>query len=360
MSGRFKHVPLLLIVASCLLSLVWSSTCAIAQEPVEESRIDVYEKSLPTVVKIFGSGGLARLEGYGSGILISKEGHILTVWSHLLDRGVVTVVLNDGRRFEAKRLGAEPSLDLAILKIEAEDLPFVDLTKAKLPAIGTRVIGLSNMFKVANGDEPVSAIHGVVAAVTPLQARRGSFDFSYQGAAIIVDAITNNPGAAGGLLVTTDGTPIGMIGKELKDKRINVWINYAIPLNELAGAAEEIITGKFKPADYGKKNPDDESVTLRNYVPSDLGIILVPDVVRRTPCYVDHLRKESFAAGFDLKPDDLILFVNQQLVQSQQELKDLFGAMNAGDPVELTVRRGNRLHVVKFNMPLKNRQDEMP
>ncbi len=338
-----------LVLAGLLVAVM----CGQIVHAQSQSATDVIEKTLPVVVKIFGSGGLARLEGYGSGILISSEGHILTVWSHVLDRGEVTVVLDDGRRFEAKRLGVAPSLDLAVLKIDADSLPFVDLSKAVVPPVGTRVMGFSNIFKVANGDEPVSVLHGVVAAVAPLQARRGSFAFAYQGSAIIVDAITNNPGGAGGLLVSSQGVPLGMIGKELKDQRINVWINYAIPLSELADAAEQIITGKFKAADYGKKDLENEPVVMRNYVPADLGIVLVPDVVMRTPCFVDHLRDESFAIDLDLKPDDLILFVNQQLVQSQKELKDLFGGMNAGDPVELTIRRGNRLHVVKFHMPLK-------
>ncbi len=334
-----------------MVSLLMLPQSGIGQVPPDlETTI---KASLPCVVKIFGSGGLANLEGYGSGIIISSNGYIMTVWNHILDRGVVTVVLDDGRRFDATRVGVEPSLDLAILKIEAEGLSFIDPKQATMPPIGMRVLGFSNMFKVAGGNEPVSVIHGVVAAVAPLQARRGSFEFPYQGDAIIVDAITNNPGAAGGLLMSVDGVPLGMIGKELKDRRINVWINYALPLTELAQTAEEIITGKFKPADYAKKTLDDEPVELARYTPLDLGLVMVPDVVYRTPCFIDHVRTESLGAKLELQPDDLILFLNDELVQSQQELREMLGRMNPGDPVRMTIRRGGRLKSVSFSMPLK-------
>ena len=75
------------------------------------------------VVKIYGAGGLKGLEAYQSGFLVSPEGHIATAWSYVLDVEPV-VLLDDGRRFESKIVGFEPSLELAVLKIEATDTPF--------------------------------------------------------------------------------------------------------------------------------------------------------------------------------------------------------------------------------------------
>ena len=166
--SRFGCVTVSLVVAA--LSLV-AQTPARADDP--QPAIDVASRK---VVKIFGAGGFRGLHAYCTGFLVSGTGHIVTVWSHVLDEQTVTVVLHDGRKFEGKLLGAEPQLDLAVIKIEAEDLPHFDLEQSVLASPGTRVLAFSNMFKIATGDEPVTVMHGVVAARTRLSARRGVFN----------------------------------------------------------------------------------------------------------------------------------------------------------------------------------------
>ncbi len=102
------------------------------------------ETTLAKVVKIYGSGGVHNLEGYGTGLLVSPSGHIVTVWSHLLDSGDVSVVLNDGRRFSAKFLKGDTVRDLAVLKIEGEnlELPYFDLRAIADADPGTRRAGV--------------------------------------------------------------------------------------------------------------------------------------------------------------------------------------------------------------------------
>jgi serine protease Do len=173
------------------------------------------------------------LEAYQSGFLISAEGHVLTAFSYVLDSDTVTVTLDDGRKFDATLLGAEPRLDVAVLKIDSTELPFFDLKQA-----ATGVLAFSNLFSVAVGDEPVSVLHGIVSAVTSLDARRGVFETPYQGPVYVLDAMTNNPGAAGGALTNMQGQLLGMLGKELRNSRTNTWLNYAVPANELVEAVE--------------------------------------------------------------------------------------------------------------------------
>ena len=111
------------LVAVLLAVSAWSGQSCLAVPPVAStSPSDVLESTLAKVVKIYGSGGLHNLEGYGTGLLVSPSGHIVTVWSHLLDSGDVSVVLNDGRRFSAKFLKGDTVRDLAVLKIEGENL----------------------------------------------------------------------------------------------------------------------------------------------------------------------------------------------------------------------------------------------
>lgn len=314
---------------------------------------------LPRMVKIFGAGGLQGLAAYGSGFLVSKDGHIVTVWSHVLDADEVIVVLNDGRRYTATVLGAEPQLELAVLKIENNDeelgLPFFDLSSGIGSASeGTRVLGFSNMFKVATGDEAVSVLHGVVAAKTKLKTRRGTFEIPYDGAVYVVDAITNNSGAAGGLLATREGKLLGMIGREVRNSETNTWLNYSIPITELTTSISEIISGEFR----SQRNPIDEPVAELRYSPIDFGIVMVPDVLFRTPAYINAVVAESIADQSKLQPDDLVLFVNDDLVQSVKELAAAFGRLEAGDPLRLVVRRDDQLLTFEMRVPRKEKPEE--
>ena len=110
---RYLLKPLL--IATMLLSGLVSSTqaddLALASNTVQSK-----------MVKIYGAGGLKGLEAYQSGFLISGDGHILTVWSYVLDTDYITIVLDDGRKFEGKIIGADPRLEMAILKIDRKSV----------------------------------------------------------------------------------------------------------------------------------------------------------------------------------------------------------------------------------------------
>ncbi|MFN0055739.1 MAG: S1C family serine protease [Planctomycetales bacterium] len=302
------------------------------------------------VVKIFGAGGIRGLYAYSTGFLVSPRGHLVTVWSHVLDDQAVTVVLHDGRRLEGKILGAEPQLDLAVLKIEGEDFPYFNLDDAVSAQVGSRVLAFSNMFKVAAGDEPVSVLHGVIAARTKLSARKGAFETPYTGPVYVVDAITNNPGSGGGVLTTRDGSLVGMIGKELRNSQTNTWINYAVPIQELKGVIGDIIEGKF----VARHETSEGSASPRRYAPVDFGIILVPDVLYRTPAFVDGVLQGSSAEKAGILPNDLVLFVNDELVQSCRMLNDELGRLEAGDTLKLVLRRGNVL--VPVELPVEKKE----
>jgi len=166
------------------------------------------------VVKIYGAGGFRQMEAYQSGVLVSAEGHVLTVLSYVLDTDDLTVVLDNGRRLQAEVIGSDPVSELAILKlpIEGERLPHFDLQHSPAVKPGARVLALSNLFGIATGNEPVSAMQGVVSAVAPLEARRGAFHSNYRGTVYVLDVYSNNPGAAGGALVDWQGRLVGLSG----------------------------------------------------------------------------------------------------------------------------------------------------
>lgn len=347
---RVRKFALVAALVAATTGMIPGSVCGAGSR----SSSQTIDYVLPRMVKIFGAGGLQGLAAFGSGFLVSKEGHIVTVWSHVLDANEVIVVLNDGRRFTATVLGAEPQLELAVLKIEALDqelnLPHFDLSSGIGSASeGTRILGFSNMFKVATGDEAVSVLHGVVAAKTKLKTRRGTFEIPYDGAVYVVDAITNNSGAAGGLLATREGKLLGMIGREVRNAETNTWLNYSIPISELTTAIEEIISGSFR----SQRQPLDEPVAELRYSPIDFGIVMIPDVLFRTPAYVNTLVEGAPAEEVKLQPDDLVLFVNDDLIQSVKELTAAFGRLEAGDVLRLVVRREDQLLTFEMKVPRK-------
>ena len=299
------------------------------------------------VVKVYGSGGLQGLEAYQSGILISPDGHILTVWSYVLDsEEFLNIVLDDGQRFPAKLVNHDPRLEIAVLKIEAQDLPYFDLNQPVSLEVGQSVLAFSNLFGVATGAEPVSVLHGRLSAHAKLTARRGAFESVYKGPVYVVDAMTNNPGAAGGALTDVHGRFVGVLGKELRNAVTNVWLNYAIPVEEMRGSVADILAGKNPPRtkDPTAQKPDQpHSVEL-------LGILLVPDLLSKTPPFIDQIQPDSAAERAGMKSDDLILFVGEQVSDSIESLREELSFIDRLDPVRLTVQRDEELIDIELRL----------
>jgi serine protease Do len=304
----------------------------------------------PKIVKIYGAGGYRGLEAYQSGFLISGEGHILTVWSYVLDTDYITATLNDGSRYDAKLLAADPRLELAVLKIEARDLPHFDLHAAADGPAGSRVLAFSNLFGVATGDEPASVQHGVISVRTRLDARRGAYETPYKGPIYVLDAMTNNPGAAGGALTDVRGRLLGMLGKELRSSVSNTWLNYALPIEEMTKTVDSILAGK-----YVKRSADEREIKPQHaWSAQRLGLVLVPDVLERTPPYIDEVRAGSAAEAAGLRPDDLVIFIGDRLVASCKAVTSELERTDRADPVKLTVSRENDL--VEITLPAEARE----
>jgi serine protease Do len=331
------------------LALMSFLVMAVQRVPAEEIQ-QVIESVQQRMVKLYGAGGLKNLAGYGTGFLVSPDGHIVTTWSHLLDADSVAVVLADGRRFFGRIIGTDSKKDLAVLKIEAADLPYFDLNQAASAGPGTLVLAFSNMFKVAVGDEPVSVLHGMISARTDLSARRGRYQIPYSGPVYVLDAVTNNPGAAGGVLTTCDGKLLALLGREVRSDESNTWLNYAVPISELRQSVEDIIAGKFV-----RNDPLTAASASRGpgFKPIEFGLVLVPDVVYRTPAYIETVVEKSDAAKKGLKPDDLIIFANGELVPSIRSFETVLNNLASGDDLQLVVRRGTELVSVTFRVPRK-------
>jgi serine protease Do len=312
----------------------------------------------PKVVKIYGAGGIRGLEHYQSGILISGKGHVLTVSSYVLDSDEVTVVLDDGRHFTAQQVAADPLTEIAVLKFDpgTDEVPHFDLSAAATADSGARVLAFSNLFGIAAGEEPVSVLHGVVSAVAPLEARRGSFTTNFHGNVYVVDASANNPGAAGGALTDSQGRLLGMLGKELRSSLTDTWLNYALPVAAFAPTVEDILAGRFTPAELKEVDRPANPLSL-----AALGIVLVPDVVTRTPPYIDRVVANSPAAAAGLRPDDLLVMIDSQVASSCRQAMHSIERLERDATVRIGVLRGEQFLEVTLKIkPAESPAKETP
>jgi serine protease Do len=351
-----------LLTSARLLAVALLIVAATPTARAEDSFSPVAAKVNKKLAKLFGSGGFRGLAHYGTGVVVSSDGYVLTVYSHLLDTQDLRVHLWDGTRYHAKVVAIEPELDIALIKLDAgkdkvelsEDQYFDVPTAAKSPLVepGTGVLAFSNQFEIATRGEPLSVQRGVISAYTVLHGRIGIYEASYTGDVYVIDAITNNPGAAGGALTTRKGQLLGLIGKELRNELTNTWINYAVPI----GATREVVQkdgkkvtvsilelvekkDKYKPADTDPKAQGGGGYT---------GIVLVPNVVELTPPYVEEVEPNSPAAKAGLKPDDLIVYVDGLPVASIQKFLDVLKRYRPKTEIKLEVRRGDKLSTVSL------------
>ncbi|MFK7769271.1 MAG: S1C family serine protease [Mariniblastus sp.] len=325
------------------------ATVIIMAQPITaltaQSFTSTVAQTQPKMVKIVGSGGFEGLEPYQSGFLISKDGLVLTVWSYVLDSDVVKVTLNDGQKFDATLVGYDPRIEIAILKVNADDLTSFNLDEAIESTPGNRILAFSNLYGVATGNEPTSVQHGIVSAKTKLSARRGAFDSTYQGDVYVLDAVTNNPGAAGGAITDRRGRLIGLIGKELRNSKTNSWLNFAVPISQLTTSIEKIRSGEMVVRTKDQRRKPTEPITM------DLaGIVLVLDIVSRTPPYIDRVVADSVAAKAGLLADDLIIEVNGQMTPSRKELEERLSYIDRDSDLNLTIQRGKEFKSIEIRL----------
>ena len=347
--SELSRVPLLL--AFIFSFALCSGRCPAAPDTLK-STTDVVNAQEQVIVKLFGAGA-GSLDSYGTGTLVSPDGHVITVWNHLVSTGFLTAVTSDGRKFAADVVGTSAEHDLALLKLKSEpgdSFSCIDLSKAIDLAPGTPVLAFSNMFHVATGNEPVSLVHGVIAAKIPLEATQGRWKFPLKSPVWLVDAITNNSGAAGGLLTDSQGAPVGLIGREIRHAASRTWVNYAVPLTTLKPVIETLLAGKklespAKDASAAVAMISDQELT------SKFGLTMLPNVVERTPAWIDSVVKDSIAAKSGLRRGDLIVLVDDAVITSVTDFQQQLATFRSGDRVSLTINREQQLLPVELQIP---------
>jgi serine protease Do len=325
----------------------------------DESFAKVAEEVNKKLVKLFGSGGFKGLASYGTGVVISKTGRILTINSHILDTRDLRIHMADGTRYHGKVIAREPELDIALVQIDKPGLELDDYfdveaaAKKPIQEPGTGILAFSNQFQIATRDEPMSVQQGVIASHSRLYGRIGVFEATYRGNVYVIDAITNNPGAGGGAITTRKAELLGLIGRELRNELTNTWINYAIPLNasiEVTNKDGKKVTATIMDVvRLGEKYKQLPTIkTEKNLVYH--GIVLVPNVVERTPAYVEDVIPGSPADAAKLKPDDQVVYVDGLPVPDINTFNQILASYAPNSEVKLEIQRGDKLLTVPIKL----------
>lgn len=290
-------------------------------------------------VKIYGAG-IGRSPGYATGLIVSPRGEILTTQGVFLGGENLRVTLADGSTHAAQVVRRSQRLLVALLKIEAITQEYFEMGEQPAAKKGDWVLGVSNAFKVADGAEPLSVNIGVLSLRTQLDARRGYQDFPYDGDVYLIDAITSNPGAAGGAVVNADGKLVGMIGRVIESRATNTRLNYAIPADLLKAFVE----GKEEPPAIAAIDPMPPPGAK-----AELGIRLFVLGGRNSPAYIDRVIPGSPAAQAGLKADDLVVSIDGQVVRDGGDYRRIVQTLRPGREVTLEVKRKNDLLSVKIS-----------
>ncbi len=345
-----RHAPGL----GCLLVLILAAPSGVRGGGFDRA----IDAAVPRVVKLYGLG-VGSQAGYGTGVLISPDGLVLTVRSLLIDARRVRAVTSEGAHYDAQVVHRDDARQLALLRLQPPHqggetaeatvpvgpLPFFDLACGAAPADqtdlkpGDWVLAAGNPFKVADGAEPASVVHGVFSARTRLDARRQVKEFPYRGDVLVIDAITSNPGAPGSAVVNIDGRFVGMIGREVISNLTHTHFNYAVPRDVLCEFLAEA-SGSTPRDRLAAADPKEAAV--------DPGIRLTRTGYRDIPPMVDRVRRGSAAELAGVRADDLILSLNGRNVANPEEYDDRLRSVAPGEGIDLVIRRGRNVVTIRL------------
>jgi len=268
-----------------------------------------------------------KVSGVGSGFLISSNGYIITNYHVVKNAIKVLIITIDKKEYTAKKIGTDPKTDLALLKIDANDLPYVILGDSSKVEIGEWVLAIGNPFY-----QDLSVTAGIISA-TGRQLGASEYENFIQTDAAI------NRGNSGGPLINMEGKVIGINSVIIGPAGGNVGIGFAIPSN----MARKVV-----------KDLKKEGRVIRGYLGvriSEISEKYAKDLdLPHGGVLIHKVEENSPASKAGLKRYDLIVAINGEKVKSMQQLRTKIANLSPGEVVELTINRNNKLKKVKIKI----------
>lgn len=282
-----------------------------------------------------------KQEGMGSGVIIDKEGYVLTNEHVVTAAEEITVKLPDGREFKAEVKGADPLNDVAILKISAENLPVAELGSSDNLKIGQIVLAIGNPFGVYLQTSEPTITMGVISALhRHLPQTRNNQRF--YGDLIQTDAAIN-PGNSGGPLVDLNGKVIGINAAIFSSTGGYQGIGFAIPIDTAKSVMGKLSEGKKILYGWLGVNIQDITDDLKEYFKlADKNGVLIAKVLPDSPAEKSGLKEGDVIKTLDGKEikDARELFMNVGNAEVGKEVK--VDIIREGQPIIVTVKIGER------------------
>ena len=258
--------------------------------------------------------------GLGSGVIVSADGYILTN-NHVVESAdEITVILNDGRRTQAKLVGTDPDTDLAVMKIKLDKLPVMVMSSTEQLQVGDIVLAIGNPFGVGQ-----TVTSGIVSALGRNQLGINTFENFIQTDAAI------NPGNSGGALVDVQGNLLGINTAIYSRSGGSMGIGFAIPVNTARQVLEGIVKqGQVVRGWIGVEPTEITPDLAKTFNVQRSSGVIITGVLQTGP---------AFKAG--IKPGDVLLSVEGEAVRNVAELLTRVSALKPGQPARMKVLRQN-------------------
>lgn len=290
----------------------------------------------------FGGGNPHRQqpesqEASGSGVIISADGYIVTNNHVVQDADEVSVILNDKRSYKAKVISTDPSTDIAVIQVKANNLPFLDFGDSDAIRVGEWVLAVGNPF---NLESTVTA--GIVSAKGRQNIIDREKDVNPLESFIQTDAAVN-PGNSGGALVNLKGELIGINTAIYSRTGQFAGYSFAVPVGIVKKVAADLI--KYGNVQRGYLGVNISEVNSKMVEEKGLKV--------NDGVYVGAFPSGSAAESAGLKVNDVIVKIDGVSTGSQSKLMELVGRKRPGETVVVTVNRDGT--VKDFNVILKNK-----
>ncbi len=265
----------------------------------------------------------------GSGVIMNKQGYILTNHHLIQTSKQVLVALDDGRRARAKVIGSDPQTDLAVLKITLDNLQPITLGDSSIVEVGDVVLAIGNPFGLGQ-----TVTQGIVSAIGRSMIGVNELENYIQTDAAI------NPGNSGGALITTKGKLIGINTAIYSRSGGNQGIGFAIPVNVALNIMKQIIqTGKVRRGWLG--------ISVRMLSPAYAQSIRSK---RTTGVIIAEVFKNSPAEKAGLQKNDIILSVNRQRVRQPRGLSSIIAHLEPGVTMRMQIIRKNTIKTISIKI----------
>ena len=280
--------------------------------------------------------------GAGSGVIMSNDGYIVTN-NHVVDgASAVEVVTNDNRSFQAEVIGMDPSSDLALLKINADDLPKIDIGNSDQVKVGEWVLAVGNPF---NLESTVTA--GIVSAKgRDINILANGPDGASAVESFIQTDAAVNPGNSGGALVNSRGELIGINAAIKSNTGSYTGYSFAIPVNIVAKVVEDLL-------EYGVVQRGYLGVRIQNV---NQEIAALKSLSVNEGVYVATTLDMGAAKNAGIKEGDVIMKIAERSVKNVTEMQEQLSKFRPGDDILVTVNRSGS--IIDIPLPLRNQFGE--